>query len=81
MEEPWIRRLWPILTTNLFNVFNSNKIVSSETLKMDGIPTLMIKYNKGTTNKVEHMLSRPPMEKISIVATIIHLEQFTHEIY
>jgi hypothetical protein len=42
---------------------------------------LLIKYKKGMTNKVADMLSRPPMNKISVVGTIMQLEPFTHEVY
>lgn len=41
---------------------------------------LLIKYKKGMTNKVADMLSRPPMNKISVVGTIMQLEPFTHEV-
>jgi len=41
---------------------------TSEALQMDGIKkyiSLFIKYNKGATNKLAGMLSRPPLNKIA----------------
>jgi len=40
----------------------------------------VIKYKKGTTNKVADMLSRLPTQKITVVGTFLQLEPFTHEV-
>jgi hypothetical protein len=42
---------------------------------------LVIKYNKGRTNKLADMLSRPPTSKILALGTLMHMEPFTHYAY
>jgi hypothetical protein len=42
---------------------------------------LVIKYNKGRTNKFADMLSGPPTSKIITLGTLIHMEPFTHDAY
>lgn len=41
----------------------------------------MIKYKKGSTNKLVDMLSRPPTSKIIALGTLVHMEPFTHDAY
>ena len=42
---------------------------------------LVIKYNKGSTNKLANMLSRPPTSIITTLWTLMHIEPFTHYAY
>jgi hypothetical protein len=42
---------------------------------------LVIKYNKGGTNKFIGMLSRPPTSKIRNLGTLIHMQPFIHDAY
>jgi hypothetical protein len=42
---------------------------------------LVIKYKKGSINKFAYMLSRPPTSKITTLATLMHMEPFTHDVY
>jgi hypothetical protein len=42
---------------------------------------LIIKYKKGSTNKLVDMLSRPPTSKITTLGTLMHMEPFTHDAY
>ena len=42
---------------------------------------IFIKYNKGSTNKLEDMLSRPPTNNIKTLGTIMHMEPFTNDLY
>jgi len=37
---------------------------------------LVIKYKKGSTNKLFDMLSRPPTSNITVVGTLVHMEPF-----
>jgi hypothetical protein len=41
----------------------------------------VIKYKKGTTNKLVDFLSKPPTPKITALGAIMHMEPFTHEAY
>ena len=41
---------------------------------------LIIKYNKESTNKLEGMLSRPPISNITALGTLIYMEHFTHDV-
>jgi hypothetical protein len=42
---------------------------------------LVIKYKKGSTNKLVDMLSRPPTSKITTLGTLMHMEPLTHDAY
>ena len=42
---------------------------------------LIIKYQKGNTNKLANMLSRPPTSKITTLGTLMHMDPFTHDAY
>jgi hypothetical protein len=42
---------------------------------------LVIKYKKGTTNKLVGVLSRPPTSKITALETMMHMDPFTHDAY
>jgi hypothetical protein len=42
---------------------------------------LVIEYKKGSTNKLEDMLSRPPTSKIIALGTLMHMDPFTHDAY
>jgi hypothetical protein len=42
---------------------------------------LVIKYKKGSTNKLADMLSRPPTSKITALGTLMHMDPFTHDAY
>ena len=42
---------------------------------------LVIKYKKGSTNKLEDMLSQPPTSNITALGTLMHMEPFTHDAY
>jgi hypothetical protein len=41
----------------------------------------VIKYKKGSTNKLANMLSRPPTTNIIALGTLMHMESFTHYAY
>jgi hypothetical protein len=41
----------------------------------------VIKYKNGRKNKLENMLSRPPISKITSLITLMHMEPFTHDAY
>ena len=41
----------------------------------------MIKYKKGSTNKLPDILSRPPTSNIIDLATLMHMDPFTHDAY
>ena len=41
----------------------------------------IIKYKKGSTNKLENMLSRPPTTNFTSLGTLMHMEHFTHDAY
>jgi hypothetical protein len=41
----------------------------------------VIKYKKGSTNKLVDMLSRPPTSNITTLGTLMHMEPFTHDAY
>ena len=41
----------------------------------------MIKYNKGSTNNLADMISRPPKSNIIALGTLMHMEPFTHDVY
>jgi hypothetical protein len=40
---------------------------------------LVIKYKKGTTNKLVNLLSRPSTPKMIVMGAIMHMKAFTHE--
>jgi hypothetical protein len=42
---------------------------------------LIIKYNKGNTNNLVHMLSSPPTPRIIYLVTLMHMDPVTHEKY
>jgi hypothetical protein len=42
---------------------------------------LVIKYKKGSTNKLVDMLSNPPTSKITSLGTLMQVECFTHDAY
>jgi len=42
---------------------------------------LVIKYKKGSTNKLVDMLSRPPTLNIIALGTLMHMEPFHHDAY
>jgi hypothetical protein len=42
---------------------------------------LVIKYKKGSTNRLEDILSRPPTSNIIDLGTLMHMEPFTHDSY
>ena len=42
---------------------------------------LVIKYKKGSTNKLAYMLSWPPTSKITTLGNLMHMEPFTHDAY
>jgi len=42
---------------------------------------LIIKYKKGSTNKLEDILSKPPTSKISYLWNIMYMDHFTHNAY
>ena len=42
---------------------------------------MVIKYKKGSTNKLVDMLSRPPTSKITSLGTLMNMEPFTHDAY
>ena len=42
---------------------------------------LVIKYKKGSTNKLVDMLSRPPTSKIIALGTLMIMEPFTDDAY
>ena len=42
---------------------------------------LVIKYNKGITNKLDEIISRPPTSNITSLGTLMHMEPFTHDAY
>ena len=42
---------------------------------------MVIKYKKGSTNKLADMLSRPLKSKITTLGTLMHMETFTHDAY
>ena len=42
---------------------------------------LIIKYKKGSTNKLEYILSRITIDKITTLGTHMHIEPFTHDAY
>ena len=42
---------------------------------------LIIKYKKGITNKLEYMLARTPITKITTLDTLMHMDPFTHDAY
>jgi len=41
----------------------------------------VIKYKKGSTNKLANILSRPPTSKITALGTLMHMEPFIHDAY
>ena len=41
---------------------------------------LFIKYKKVVTKKLANMLSKPPMQKITVVEVIMHLDRIMHEL-
>jgi hypothetical protein len=41
---------------------------------------ILIKYKKGAMNRLENILSRPPLKKIAAVGMIMKLKPFTHEL-
>lgn len=41
----------------------------------------MIKYNKGSTNKLVGMLSRIPTSKIKSLENLMHMDPFTNDAY
>ena len=42
---------------------------------------LIIKYKKGSTNKLADMLSWPPTSNITTLGTLMHMEPFSHDAY
>lgn len=42
---------------------------------------LVIKYNKGSPNKLADMLSRPSTSNITSLGTLLHMEPFIHDAY
>jgi hypothetical protein len=42
---------------------------------------LVIKYNKGSTNKLADILSGPPTSKITTLVTLMKMDMFTHDAY
>jgi len=42
---------------------------------------LVIKYKKGSTNKLVDMLSRSPTSKITALGNLMHMDTFTHDAY
>jgi hypothetical protein len=42
---------------------------------------LVIKYKKGSTNKLADMISRPSASKITTLGTLMHMEIFTHDAF
>jgi hypothetical protein len=42
---------------------------------------LVIKYKKGSINKLADMLSQPPTSKITALGTLMHMDPFTHDAY
>jgi hypothetical protein len=42
---------------------------------------LVIKYKKGSTNKLADMLSQPPTSNITTLGTLMHMDPFTHDAY
>ena len=42
---------------------------------------LVIKYKKGSTNRLADMLSRPPTSKITSLGTLMHMDPFTRDTY
>jgi hypothetical protein len=42
---------------------------------------LVIKYKKGSINKLEDIISWPPTSKIISLGTLMHMEPFTHDAY
>jgi hypothetical protein len=42
---------------------------------------LVVKYKKGSTNKLVNMLSQPPTSKITYFGTQMHMEPFIHDAY
>lgn len=42
---------------------------------------LVIKYKKGSTNKFDDILSRPPTSKIISLGTMMHMNPFTPDAY
>jgi hypothetical protein len=40
-----------------------------------------MKYKKGNTNKLAHMLSRPPKSNIITLGTLMHMDPFIHDAY
>jgi hypothetical protein len=42
---------------------------------------LVIKYKKGNTKRLVNILLRPPTSNITALATLMHMEPFTHDVY
>jgi hypothetical protein len=42
---------------------------------------LVIKYNKGITNTLADMFSRPPTSNITNLGTLMHMDPFTYDAY
>jgi hypothetical protein len=42
---------------------------------------LVIKYKKGSINKLVDMLSSPPTSNITALGTLMHMHPFTHDAY
>jgi hypothetical protein len=42
---------------------------------------LVIKYKKGSTNKLAGMILRPPTPNITALETLMEMEPFTHDAY
>ena len=42
---------------------------------------LVIKYKKGSTNKLVEILSRPPTSNLTVLGTLMYLDPFTHDSY
>jgi hypothetical protein len=42
---------------------------------------LVIKYNNGSTYKLEYMISRPYTSNITTLGTLMHMEPITHDAY
>jgi hypothetical protein len=42
---------------------------------------LFIKYKKDNINKLEDMISRPPIFNIIALGTLMHMDPFSHDAY
>ena len=62
----------------------SNNIQQTKPYNWKGILQyfhVIIKYEQGSTNKMEDMLLRPPRYKTKAMGTLMHINPFTHDAY